>query len=52
MKKVACPLFIVSGKLKEFFERLKSVGQVKEKDIYFEGAKGEVGIRIEIMSIP
>jgi len=43
---------IDSGKLKELYERLKSVGQVKEKDIDFEGAKGEVGIRIEIISIP
>jgi len=39
---------IDSGKLKGFLERLKSVGRVEEKDIDFEGAKGEVGIRIEI----
>lgn len=39
---------IDSEKLKEFFERLKSVGQVQEKDVGFEGAKLEVGIRIEI----
>jgi len=43
---------IDTGKLKEFFERLKSVGQVKEKDIDLEGAKGEVGIRIEVEKIP
>lgn len=43
---------IDSEKLKGFFERLKSVGQMKEKDIDFEGAKGEVEIRIEIAKEP
>jgi hypothetical protein len=37
-------------KLKELVARLKAVGQVKEKDIDYEGAKGEVRIRIEVVN--
>lgn len=40
-----------SEELKEFFERLKSVGQVKEKDIGFEGEKEKVVIKIEVLAI-
>jgi len=43
---------IDSGKLKEFFERLKSVGQVREKDSDFEVMKGELQARIEIVKTP
>ncbi len=43
---------INAAKMKELIEKLKSSGQVKEKDIDFEAMKGEVGIRIEIVSIP
>jgi hypothetical protein len=40
-----------SEKLKEFFERLKSVGNVKEKNVGFEGEKGKVVIKIEVLAI-
>jgi|MudIll2142460700_1097286.scaffolds.fasta_scaffold01367_8 hypothetical protein len=43
---------IDSDKLKEFFKRLKSVGQVKEKDVDLDGTKGVVGLRIEIVKNP
>jgi hypothetical protein len=42
---------INTSKLKELVVRLKAVGKVKEKDIDFEAMKGEVGIRIEVVSI-
>jgi hypothetical protein len=41
-----------SEKFKEFFGRVKSVGQVQEKGIDFENAKGLVGVRIEIVGKP
>jgi hypothetical protein len=50
--KVILTAEIDSGKLKEFLERLKSVGQVKEKDVDVETMKGELGVRIEIVKNP
>lgn len=41
-----------ASNLNDLIGRLRSVGQVKEKDIDFKGAKGEIGIRIEVVSIP
>lgn len=43
---------IESKNLKEFYERLMSVGQVKGKDVDFQKLKGEVSLSIELVRIP
>ncbi|HWR58497.1 MAG TPA: DUF2275 domain-containing protein, partial [Thermodesulfovibrionales bacterium] len=40
---------INSGELRRLVEKLRSVGQVREKDIDVETMKGELGVRIEIV---
>ena len=41
-----------SQKVKDLFERLKVLGEVKEKALTFEAREGDIEIRIEIAKIP
>ena len=40
------------AKAKEFLEKLKAIGEIKEKGMPLDIAEGDIAIRVEIVSIP